>query len=206
MKKTLLLGLITFLLLTQSAFALSSSMITIERTTSPHLNDDSNLACNSNAAQSYQGPHAAYVGFKITNISGAPLSRVNVALSNFSTTPSGYTPWGLSGGQANSQLIGTLAPGASDIVYFFVAYPCQTNVICKTTITVSDINPGTVSQLFNFGTLSTISANAGGIYISQVTAGDNHVVGGISDITVTYNFGNVQSLETFNLQPCGNVD
>ncbi|MFN0202180.1 MAG: T9SS type A sorting domain-containing protein, partial [Bacteroidia bacterium] len=41
---------------------------------------------------------------------------------------------------------------------------------------------------------------------SQVTAGDNHVVGGISDITVTYNFGNVQSLETFNLQPCGNVD
>jgi uncharacterized repeat protein (TIGR01451 family) len=172
-----------------SAYALSPGAVSITMTTDPFLVLDSNSPC-------VQGPNAAYVGFRVTNTSGALLSNLQATLSGFTGA------FALTGGQAAAQYIGQLAAGASDTVYWYITYPCTTGQSNILTVTVSDANPGTVSGTGTVTTNSTISANAGG-QISAATVGAGAVVGQIITLDVQYSFGGVSSGDVINMQPSG---
>ncbi|MFN0202462.1 MAG: T9SS type A sorting domain-containing protein [Bacteroidia bacterium] len=186
-----LLILVSFLF-SFSAFALSSTDITIERTTAPSFTTDSNTPCT-------EGPRAAYVGFKIINTSGATLSDVSISLGGFSPVDCA-----LAGGQAASQYIGALAPGESDVIYWYVTYPCVHNTACTITATASDKNPGTKTYTTTITTRSSISANAGGL-INTTFVGAGAVIGQVIPFTVTYSFGNANVGDEYNIQPSGNL-
>ncbi|MFN0199941.1 MAG: T9SS type A sorting domain-containing protein [Bacteroidia bacterium] len=197
--------LFPFLLLfvfASNLFALNSNQVLITRTTSPNFNDDSNNACSTSGNT---GPHAAYVGFKIQNTSTDTLRDITLNLGNFVTTPTA-AGLALGGGQMATQYVGKLVPNASDVVYWYVAYPCnKNNIACGMTLTAKDKNVGNVTFNTTITTRSSISANAGGlIYDTQIEA--SNILGGINTFTVTYSFGGVQTNEEFNMQPTGNID
>ena len=157
--------------------------------TDPLLVLDSNSPCT--------GPQSAYVGFKVTNTSVATLNNLEVTLSNFGAS---FT---LAGGQAAKQYIGTLAVGASDVVYWFISYPCTIGSSRSLLATVNDANPGVVSASSTVTTNSSISANAGGLLTSQTISGSASI-GKIIYIDVLYTFGGASSGDRYNLQPAGN--
>ncbi|MDX2004680.1 MAG: hypothetical protein SFU83_05320 [Meiothermus sp.] len=183
-------------LLGSEALALSPGSITAVMTTDNLLTSDSNN-CSGGA-----GPRAAYVGFRFTNTSGSALRDVRVTLGAFAAG------FGLNNGQAATLTIGSLAAGASDVLYWHIFYPCHTaspnsNTL---TLTLSDSNPGTVT--INTGTTitstSSLSANAGG-QINTTTLGPGAVLGQVITYDVTYNFGQTSVGDRFNLQPAGNT-
>ena len=159
-----------FLSLISHVFALNPGDVSITMTTAPFYSVDSNNGCLNN-------PNAAYVGFQITNITGGTLTDLYVKLSDF--THSGF---GLIGNQDSLQYIGTLTSGSSDIVYWYTGYPCHKDsapVCTDMTITVSDANVGTVTAVQNMCTRASISANAGGLLLSQTVYSAN-IVGGLA--------------------------
>ncbi len=193
-----------------SAQALTASQFRIRMVTDPLLISDSN-GCSSG-----DGPQAAYVGFKIENISGGTLSNLSVNLGDFDT---GFS---LAGGQAATQYIGTLAAGESDIVYWYVSYPCHTAVDHEDTLTVTLTDGGataayayssavahdpttTENITTTIQSVNTISANAGGLYQAAVL-GPGAVIGQIIPYDVTYSFGGVAVGDRYNLQPSGEIN
>jgi uncharacterized repeat protein (TIGR01451 family) len=172
-----------------SAYALSPGAVSITMTTDPLLVVDSNSPC-------VQGPNAAYIGFRVTNTSGALLSNLQATLSGFTGA------FALTGGQVATQYIGQLAAGASDTVYWYITYPCVTGLSNILTVTVSDANPGTVSGTGTVTTDSSISANAGAL-VQSATVGAGAVVGQIITLDVTYSFGNANAGDVYNIQPSG---
>lgn len=188
--------LLLFGLWGQEAFALNSGDVTILMTSSNLLVVDSNKCPPPNN----DGPHAAYVAFRVTNTLGTTLTNLSATLSGFDTA-NGFN---FSGGQTATQYIGTLAPGASTVLFWFMQYPCTKNLNDTITVTVSDSNPGTVAGNGTVTTRSHISANAGGLITSTVL-GPGAVVGQILEYTVNYNFGNGNVGDIINLQPAGNT-
>lgn len=175
-----------------TALALSPGSVSISLISSPTLVSDSNNCPTA-------GPTAAYVGFKVTNTTGSTLTNLSATLSGFT---SGFA---LAGGQAGTLYIGTLAPGASTTVYYYVSYPCATNKNSPTdtlTLTVSDGTAQTNTFNQTFSTLQTISANAGG-QIASTLLGVGAVVGQVITYDVGYSFGNISSSDHFLLQPAG---
>ena len=130
-KKVFLLSII-FVSLFHLVSALNPADVSVSGVTGSGFNTDSNNPCG-------QGPRAAYVGFKITNISTAALTNLRVSLENL--LPAGT--FALAGGQAATQTIGSLQSGASDVVYWYVTYPCLHNAACTMKVIVRDNNPGT---------------------------------------------------------------
>ena len=190
------LSILLFFTLIAHSFviALNPADVSITRSTSPSFTTDSNTPCTA-------GPRAAYIGFKVTNISGAAISNLRISLGTF--LPAGT--FGLAGGQAASQYIGRLAAGASDIVYWYVTYPCVHNTVCSVTATVSDTSAGVKTLTTTVTTKSSISASAGGLINSNIW-GSGAVIGQIIYYDVTYAFGNAQVGDEYNIQPCGNLD
>jgi uncharacterized repeat protein (TIGR01451 family) len=182
-----------------TAHALSTGNVSIQMVTDDQLVVDSNY-CSSN-----QGPRAAYVGFKVTNTSGAAINSLQVDLAGLTN---GFS---LAGGQAVSQYVGTLNVGESRTIYWYVQYaiPCTggggfTSIASTLTVTAKDANPGTVSGTGNIQTSSYISANAGGQITSSVL-GPGYVAGQLIPYDVTYSFGGASSGDRYNLQPAGNL-
>jgi uncharacterized repeat protein (TIGR01451 family) len=182
-----------------TAHALAAGSVTIQMVTDDQLVVDSNY-CSGN-----QGPRAAYVGFKITNTTGAAINNLQVDLA---TLTNGFS---LAGGQVSNQYVGTLAAGASRTVYWYVQYviSCSggggfTPIASTLTVTAKDANAGTVSGTGNIQTTSYISASAGGQIASSVL-GPGYVAGQLIPYDVTYSFGGANSGDRYNLQPAGNL-
>ncbi|MFN0202461.1 MAG: hypothetical protein ACKVTZ_13130, partial [Bacteroidia bacterium] len=173
-------------------FALNSTAITIERSTAPSFTTDSNNPCTD-------GPRAAYVGFKVTNVSATTQTNLSISLTAFSPATCA-----LAGGQAATQYIGALAPNESDVIYWYVTYPCVHNTACTLTATASNKEPGTKTFTTTITTKSSISANAGGL-INTTFVGAGAVIGQIIPFTVTYAFGNANVGDEYNIQPAGNL-
>ena len=181
---------ITALFSSTNAFALNAGAVSITMETSPLLVLDSNSPC--------VGPQSAYVAFKVTNTSGATLNNLEITLGNFGAS------FVLAGGQAAKQYIGTLANGASDVVYWFISYPCTIGLSRSLSATVNDTNSGVVSNSFTITTNSSISSNAGGLITSQTISG-SATIGKIIYIDVVYTFGGASNGDRYNLQPAGNA-
>jgi uncharacterized repeat protein (TIGR01451 family) len=155
-------------------------------------------------------PHAAYVGFKVTNNTGSTQSDLQATITGFS---SGFSLT-QNGSQPQTQYIGTLANNASRTVYWHFQYPCHTNKNTdppapSNTFTVT-VNNAKTSALIDSATgtvtsNSSIRANAGGL-IDSATLGAGAVLGQIITYDVKYSFGNVQNGDRFNIQPAGNIN
>ncbi len=180
----------------QDALALNAGDVTVTMTSSSRLVVDSNKC----PPPDNDGPHAAYVAFRVTNPLGTTLTNLSATLGGFDTV-NGFN---FAGGQAATQYIGTLAPGASTVLFWFMQYPCTKNLNDTITVIVNDSNPGTVAGNGTVTTISHISANAGGLITSTVL-GPGAVVGQILDYTVNFNFGNGNVGDIINIQPAGNT-
>jgi uncharacterized repeat protein (TIGR01451 family) len=218
MKRFYSVFLALFLLSVQSMFALGTGDVLIERVSAPHFYIETSNPASFGAA-AVNTPRAAYVAFKITNVTGATLRGLRARLGTFLTVPALATAAGTLGliGSPTSafefQEIGMLAPGQSDIVYWLVQYPKQATsggspIQCRMTITVSDPNPGTASLCEVPGiTMRTIVSTgaASSTNIGGCTTTVRPVVGSINEVNVTYNYTNVAAGDEIVLQPIGNV-
>lgn len=165
------------------AFALNSADFTIQRVTSPYFVVDGNSPTS--------GPLSAYVGFKITNTSGSvSYSNLKFTIGSIGTSVAGqnFTMVSPANGIA---LIGTLAPGASKVCYFYVSYPGSTTAQATFNYTLSDATASSKTGNVTVANRSAISANAGGIATQSISSQD--LIGGIVSDDVTYTLGNIKS-------------
>ena len=177
-----------------SCYALSSSQVTISRSTAPFFILDSNNPCNA-------GPRAAYVGVKIVNNSSTDtLFNVFIKLDSIS----GNTGFRLLGPNDSVENVGRILPRDSVTGYFYVKYPCTHNLTANYFFKVGNNVAGTVAFGTSIFTRSSISANAGGQLVSQ-KIGYYDALGTILADTVLYEFGNVQSGDEITLQPNGDT-
>jgi uncharacterized repeat protein (TIGR01451 family) len=178
------------------AFALPSRARAAALPLTVAMTSDSALTLDSNSPAS-SGPHAMYVSFRIANTSGAQVANLQATISGFG---SGTV---LSGGQAATQYVGTLAAGASRTVYWFITYPSSFNVRNVLTVSITDGAGGTASGSGAVRTMSMISAQAGGL-TSTSSIGPGAVVGQVIPLDVTFQFKGWKTGDSFNLQPAGN--
>ncbi|HEY0035886.1 MAG TPA: hypothetical protein VGB66_04315, partial [Longimicrobium sp.] len=180
---------VAFALLALAPGAWAAPGVSVTMVSSPRLTLDSNSPCT--------GPQAAYVSFQVTNTSGATQTNLRSTISGFA---GGIA---LAGGQAAEQWIGTLAPGASRTLWWFVSYPCTFGISNALVVTVSDTTVGSTTGIGTVTTSSMISAQAGGI-VNTATLGAGAVVGQTITMDVSYDFGGASAGDTYNLQPAGN--
>ncbi|MCC6726674.1 MAG: VCBS repeat-containing protein, partial [Saprospiraceae bacterium] len=183
--------IIAFCLSFQRANALSSNQVSVTNKSGTRFILDSNSPCT--------GPRAAYVAYEITNTTNVVLTGLNASLGSLS---SGFA---LAGGQTASQSIGTLAPGASTTLFWYISYPCTVSQTTNIAITVSDSNPGTRSFSFNSTTRNSVSASAGGLLIGR-SIGAGLTMGQTTHVDVEYDLGNVPNNGFAYFQPSGNSD
>jgi uncharacterized repeat protein (TIGR01451 family) len=164
--------------------------VTVAMTSSPDLTLDSNQPCTA-------GPRAAYVTFRVT-AGGTAQTNLRVTLSGFAN---GIV---LSGGQAATQYLGTLAAGASRYVYWLVEYPCTFGNAATLTASVANDTPGATTGSGTVTTYSMISAQAGGVLVTGVL-GPGAVVGQTIEFDVEFEFGGASAGDTYNLQAIGNT-
>ncbi len=141
------------------------------------------------------GPRAAYVGGRITNSGAATETNVVVSISGLNANIF------LAGGQAASQSIGSLAPGESIGVYWFVGYSCTLGATAAPTISVAS-TAGTANSTLSLAVDSAISANAGGL-IQSSTLGAGAILGQIITLDVEYSFGGAGIGDEYYFQPTG---
>lgn len=180
---------VAFALLAFAPGAWAAPGVSVTMVSSPRLTLDSNSPCT--------GPQAAYVSFQVTNTSGTTQTNLRSTISGFA---GGIT---LAGGQAAGQWIGTLAPGATRTLWWFVSYPCTFGISNALVVSVSDNTVGSTTGIGTVTTSSMISAQAGGI-VNTATLGAGAVVGQTITLDVSYDFGGGSTNDTYNLQPAGN--
>lgn len=138
------------------------------------------------------GPRAMYVGGVITNTGASTVTNIVATIGGIAGN---FTL-----GQGATQSVGSLGPGQSTGVYWFVRYGCSATTVTSTiTITSSAAN---VSRNVGLSTVSAISANAGGNVLSS-TLGPGAVVGQTIWFDAAYDFGGSDVGDEFILQPTG---
>jgi uncharacterized repeat protein (TIGR01451 family) len=172
----------------------AQAQLSFQLRTGNSTNNSQSMPFDSNQCATPRGPRAMYVGGVITNNGGATATNIVASISGLSGN------FALAGGQAAAQTIGSLAPGASTGVYWFVSYGCtQATVSPIVTITSS---LGSASTTLSLATRSAISANAGGQVVgSQI--GNGAVVGQTLWFDASYSFGGSEVNDEFFLQPAG---
>lgn len=174
--------------------ALSGGQVTVKHATSPFYILDSNTPCSA-------GPRAAYVCIKVINNSTTDtLYNVYVMLDSIA----GNSGFKLLGPTDSIENIGRVLPRDSGSAYFYMRYPCTHNLTANYYFKVGDMVSGTVAFNTSLYTRSSISANAGGLLVSQNVAYLDALGTVITD-TVTYEFGNVQKDDEINIQPNGDT-
>jgi hypothetical protein len=192
--RQILIFLMTFLLTTVSVFALTDSLVTLKRTTAPFFILDSNTPCAS-------GPRAAHIGIKIINKSATDtLFGLQIRLDSIV----GDSRFKLIGPADSSLNSGRLLPRDSSTTYFYVKYPCTKDLPATFYFKISDKRSGFVRFNTTVATRSSISANAGGDVISHKLA-YHDALGTILVDTVVFSFGNIQTGDELELQPCGDT-
>lgn len=160
------------------------------RTGDPVTNVQSMPIDSNNCAGS--GPRAIYVGGVITNTGATTVNNIVATLSgvtgNFAL------------GQAAAQSVGSLGAGQSTGVYWHINYGCSVATVTSNIAITSSAAP--VSRNVGLGTVSAISANAGGNVLSS-TLGPGAVVGQTIYFDASYDFGGTDVGDEFILQPSG---
>lgn len=172
------------------AFALDPTHFTITRISAPYFIVDGNSPATITKS---------YVGFEITNNSNSAVTYNNLkfTVTSIGTSVIGqnYSLVSPSSGIAN---VGTLAPGASKVCYFYVSYPANVTPQATFNITLSDNTASSKTQSFVIRNRSCISANAGGTATQSFSNQD--LIGGIITDDVTYAVGNVQNGDESDFQ------
>lgn len=169
---------------------------------------DSNAFCSTSANQ--QGPDGLWLPVVVTNTT---LTETYTGLQ-MTFSPSISTT-----ADDPVRYLGNLGPGESISVFYFVDYrelrdhPSCSNGIDgwfsePYTLTVTSVDnslTGPASFTDTFDSVSMISANAGGLLISD-TIGPGAAVGQVLTQTAVYKFGNNPTGSQLFLQPAGNGD
>ena len=172
------------------ADALDPNHFTINRITAPYFIVDGNSPATITKA---------YVGFEVINNSNSAVTYSNLkfTITSISTSVVGqnYSTISPASGIIN---VGTLAPGASKVCYFYVSYPANTTPQATFNITLSDNTVSSKTASFVIRNRSSISANAGGT--ATQTFSNQDLIGGIVTDDVVYAVGNVQSGDESDFQ------
>ena len=173
-----------------TSFALDSSHFTINRITAPYFIVDGNFPTTVTRC---------YVGFEVINNSNSGTTYQNLIFSipTIGTSIAGQN-YTILAPLSKSINVGTLAPGASKVCYFFVNYPANTSAIASFNTVLSDATANSKNQTFSIYNRSSISANAGGISTNSFSNQD--LLGGILTDTVTYTVGNVRNGDESDFQ------
>ncbi|MDH3644513.1 MAG: hypothetical protein OES38_20575, partial [Gammaproteobacteria bacterium] len=191
------LTLLVACFLSASALALAPGDITFTLTTGDSGTNNQDLIVDSNNCGGGDGPRAAYVGGTLTNTTGGSLTNLTATMSGFDVA-NGFD---LEGGQVATQFVGSLGPGLSRNIYWYIEYACAEPVSDTLDITFADAGAPVVTNV-DVTTRSSISANAGGLVTSS-TLGPGAIVGQLITMRVDYEFGNVGNGDEFFLQPTG---
>jgi hypothetical protein len=168
---------------TTFAFALSPTDFTVQRITSSYFVVDGNSPTS--------GPQTAYVGFKVTNISGsATYSNLKFTITSITTSVAGQN-YSMVSPTSGITLVGTLAPGESKVCYYYVSYPASTTPTATFNYSLTDATASSKTGNFTIANRSAISANAGGLATQTISNQD--LIGGIVSDDVTYTLGNIRS-------------
>ena len=184
-----ILSIILFLAVTKAS-ALDPNHFTINRITAPYFIVDGNSPATITKA---------YVGFEVINNSNSAVTYSNLkfTITSIGTSVVGqnYSTVSPASGIIN---VGTLAPGASKVCYFYVSYPANTTPQATFNITLSDNTVSSKTASFVIRNRSSISANAGGT--ATQTFSNQDLIGGIVTDDVVYAVGNVQSGDESDFQ------
>src|SRR5258705_1179273 len=148
--KNLLVLLILFI--SGKMWALDPTHFTITRITAPYFIVDGNSPATVTKA---------YVGFEVKNNSNSATTYTGLkfTITSIGTSVVGqnYSVVSPASGVIN---IGTLAPGAGKVCYFYVAYPANVTPQATFNITLNDNTASSKTQSFVIRNRSSISANA----------------------------------------------
>lgn len=189
--------LLRFLAFVAAAFGLAgaaSAQLAFELRTGDSTTNVQSMPIDSNNCAN-AGPRAMYVGGTVTNGSSATATGISATMSGLG---SGFF---LTGGQAATQALGSLGPGESTGVYWFVGYGCIADASTAPVISFAS-DTGTLTRQVSLTARSSISANAGGNVLSS-TLGPGAVVGQTIWFDTSYDFGGTDVGHEFLLQPSG---
>ncbi len=182
--------LILFLLAFSKLSALDPTKVTINRITAPYFIVDGNSPATLTTA---------YVGFEVINNSnsGVTYSNLIFTITSIGTSVAGqnYTMVSPANGIKS---VGTLAPGASSVCYFYVSYPAHTTAQATFNVSLTDATASAKTASFVIRNRSSISANAGGAATQTFTNQD--LIGGTIIDDVVYTVGNVQNSDESDFQ------
>jgi hypothetical protein len=172
------------------ASALNAAHFTINRITAPYFIVDGNSPTTITKA---------YVGFEVINNSnsGVTYNNLKFTITSIGTSVAGQT-YSVIAPATGVINLGTLAPGASGVCYFYIAYPANTSPKATFNITLSDNTASSKTASFVVSNRSSISANAGGS--ATQTFSNQDLIGGIVTDDVTYAVGNVQNGDETDFQ------
>lgn len=180
MKKVLAL---LFVIMSFSAFALDPTQFSVQRVTAPYFVVDGNSPTS--------GPQSAYVGFKVTNTSSTiTYSNLKFTITSVISSVAGQN-YLLVSPADGIILIGTLAPGASKVCYYYVSYPANVTPQATFNYSITDLTAFSKTGSSVIPNRSSISANAGGLATQNISNQD--LIGGIVYDDVTYTLGNTHS-------------
>src|SRR5258706_927886 len=173
-----------------TAFALDPNHFTITRISAPFFIVDGNSPATITKA---------YVGFEVKNNSNSATTYAGLkfTITSIGTSVVGQN-YGIVSPASGILNVGTLAPGASKVCYFYVSYPASVSPQGTFNIQLSDNTASWKTQSFIIYNRSSISANAGGTATQTVSNQD--LIGGIISDDVTYVVGNVQNGDESDFQ------
>jgi len=165
---------------------------------------EQSLANDSNNCPT-NGPFAAYVTGTVTNSGASIVTGIDAEISGLG---SGFA---LTGTQSATLSVGSLAAGATALVGWHIAYPCDTSKkndpgpsVSPVITLTSDTEPTSLTAL-TVSSRKAISANAGG-NITSTTLGPGAIVGQTITADVLFDFGGNSTGDEFFTQPAGNTD
>lgn len=148
------------------------------------------------------GPDAGFHAVRIVNTGGTTVEGVRARLD---MAGAGFTLAGSPQVQRASQYVGRLSPGDSVTVFWFVGWPRVIGATGTATVTLTDASAASLTRTDNLVVYSSISSGTGG-QIFSIGISSSDAVGALISTEVTYEYGNTQVGDHFQLNPAGNRD
>ncbi len=142
-----------------------------------------------------EGPTSAFVGGTVTNAGTTTATNITASLTGLNANV--Y----LAGGDRATRAIGSLNPGESIAIFWFVGYTCNEGATASPIITMTS-SAGTQTADSVLTVRQALSANAGG-NVESAVLGPGAVVGQTIFYDATYSFGGAASGDEYYLQPAG---
>lgn len=183
-----ILFFLSLLFISSRVSALDPNHFTITRVSAPYFVVDGNSPTTLTKA---------YVGFEVKNTSATTYSNLLLTVTSIGTSVTGQNYTILSP-TSNKVVVGTLAPGASKVCFFFVQYPASVTPQATFNLSLSDATATGKTAAIVIRNRSSISANAGGLATQSFLNQD--ALGGILVDTITYAVGNSQNGDELDFQ------